>query len=130
MSPTDCLRAWSTHAPAWARAQIGLQPIGTSRVLSAMFGDLPPLDLSPRLGEAWFPALPTAAFTTPDAILVRITAGSGQPLGEAEQRAVRRWVAQLAGIDDDELPPVPLGWHPPEGALRQGRSWELAAAPR
>lgn len=99
------VHAFAKDAPGAYRHQ----PHWTEHERAIVAERYPLLDVSPKLGEAWFPVVyKDGRDAALPGFLVKVCAHyhayTGQPVKQPIADAARRWVACLAGVDDESLP--------------------------
>ena len=92
-----------------------------------IISQIPMLNLSPQIGEAWCPTIRSTNTQEPFGVLVRInTQKKGVPFPAKEQNHIRDWLSALLDDIPVEIPEVYIDNLPPNWNIR-GRSWGLAA---
>lgn len=135
MCPSDdvlgraaALKPWVPGAPAWVREQLASAPRLERLILAELLPPRVPIDVSPDLGLAWFPAVPRAA-RGPDAGLFAVEVRAPEAEGTPGEAAVLAWVAALAGCGPEELAVSGLTVRGvPDGYALDGASWGAAGA--
>lgn len=88
---------------------------------------IPKLDLSPKIGEAWCPTIRSTNTQEPFGVLVCInTQKKGIPFPTKDQDHIRNWLSALLDDIPVEIPDLYIDNLPPNWNIR-GRSWGLAA---
>jgi hypothetical protein len=136
-SPPHGWRPWCPGAwRAWL-GRPGIESRVERREAPGKIASLEPLDVSPRIGEAWFPSV-TPGVPGVAGLLLRVCVPGGAPrppgpplLPDARlSRAVHTWVAGLVGVEEPEILGLPTlcVTAPPPGITLHGSSGELAGA--
>ena len=91
-----------------------------------IISQIPRLDLSPQIGEAWCPTIRSTNTQEPFGVLVCVnTRKKGTPLPAKEQNHIRSWLSALLDDIPVEIPELYIDNLPPNWNIR-GRSWGLA----